>query len=360
LKLIDIGAGFKKFYKRVLSQIVPLHRYIHAKWLVRDVQSNIQWIVRPEYQASKDDLVVLCAVRNGADYLRGFAEHHLRLGAKHLVFLDNGSTDGTVDLARSFGEMVTIVRCDLPYSQYQTSLKLWLAQQFGQGCWCLIADIDERFDFPFSDRITLTDFLRYLNSYNYSGVLTPMVDLFSDGPMSTWPESANVERECIWFDHSARQSLPMEPISQWLAGNRYALKESKVLVGGIRKEFFQVGRPMTKQALLFPTRGAVSITSHWTIRASFADVSAALLHYPFNRDFHKRCVEIVQRKSHWKNSQEYLTYLSKLTETGDRLTFKKSTTKRFENVNQLIADGHLVVSETYLNYVEGLQKKELG
>ncbi len=355
--LIDIDPRFKKFYKRILSQIIPIHRYVHAKRLAKDVQSNIRWIIRPEFHASKDELVVLCTVRNGADYLRGFAEHHLKLGAKHLVFLDNGSTDGTADLAKSFGNRVTIVRCDLPYRQYQTSLKLWLSNRFGQGCWCLVADIDERFDFPFSDRIRLTDFLRYLNSYNYSGVLTPMVDLFSDGPISTWPESGNVEDECIWFDHSARLSVPIEPISQWLAGNRYASKDLRILIGGIRKEFFEVGRPMTKQALLFPSRGAVSITPHWTIRASFADVSCALLHYPFNRNFYERCVEIVKRNSHWKNSREYRIYLSKLTAAGGGFTFKKHTANRFENVNQLIGDRHLVVSETYRHYVKRLQKR---
>jgi glycosyltransferase involved in cell wall biosynthesis len=356
LKSIDFIEKVKKYYKPALTQTLPLHRYFRTKRFVRDVHSNIQWIASPALQASKDDMVVLCVVRNGADYLPGFVEHHLSLGARHLVFLDNGSTDRTADLARSFGEQVTVVRCDLTFSQYMTSMKLWLSKEFGKGCWCLIADIDERFDFPFSDRITLVDFLRYLNSYNYSGVLTPMIDLFADGPMSTWPASPNVERECIWFDHSNLQSLPMEPISQWLAGNRYASKELKLLIGGIRKEFFHVGRPMTKQSLLFPSRGAVPITPHWTIRASFADVSAALLHYPFNKDFYKRCVEIVQRNSHWKNSGEYRIYLSKLTEAGEQFTFKKPTSKRFENVNQLIADGHLVVSKNYLDYVEGLQK----
>jgi hypothetical protein len=327
---------------------------------VKDVQSNIQWITHPVFHASENDLVVLCAVRNSAGYLQGFVDHHIRLGAKHIVFLDNGSTDETVSVARSYGEIITIVRCELPYSKYQTSLKLWLAQQFGQGCWCLIADIDERFDFPFSDRMTLTDFLRYLNLHNYSSVFTPMVDLFSDKPMSAWPDSLDVERECTWFDHSARISLPFEPFSQWLAGNRYASKELRILAGGIRKEFFEVGRPMTKQALLFPNRGAVSLTPHWTIRARFADVSCALLHYPFNRDFYERCVEIVQRNSHWKNSREYKLYLSTLTKAGGDFTFKKPTAKRLENINQLIDDGHIVVSDTYLRYVSELQNKGQG
>lgn len=355
--IIDAGTGYKKYYKRILSQTLPLHRYIYTRWFARHVQSTIQWIVCPEFYASIDDLVVLCLVRNGAGYLKAFTDHYIKVGAKHIVFLDNGSTDETIDLAREYGPLVTVVRCTLPYSKYQTSLKYWLAKQFGQGCWCLIADIDERFDFPFSDRITLREFLKYLNHHNYTGVVTQMVDLFAEGLISSWPQTVDVERDCIWFDHTKRVALPFDGFSQRLAGNRYASRKVNLLVGGIRKDAFDIGRPMTKQALIFPGRGAVSITPHWTIHASFADVSCALLHYPFNRDFYEKCNEIVQRNSHWKNSKEYRSYLSVLTETGSEFTFKKPTAKRLENTNQLIDDGHIVVSETYCRYVEELQKK---
>jgi Glycosyl transferase family 2 len=36
-------------------------------------------------------------VRDGRPYVRSFVEHYSSMGVKHLIFLDNGSTDGTVE-----------------------------------------------------------------------------------------------------------------------------------------------------------------------------------------------------------------------------------------------------------------------
>jgi hypothetical protein len=44
-----------------------------------------------------DELIVLCLVRDGRPYVRSFVGHYSSMGVKHLIFLDNGSTDGTVE-----------------------------------------------------------------------------------------------------------------------------------------------------------------------------------------------------------------------------------------------------------------------
>jgi hypothetical protein len=36
-------------------------------------------------------------VRDGRPYVRSFVAHYSSMGVKHLIFLDNGSTDGTVE-----------------------------------------------------------------------------------------------------------------------------------------------------------------------------------------------------------------------------------------------------------------------
>src|SRR5687768_8207384 len=65
-----------------------------------------------------DELIVLCLVRNGRPYVRSFVEHYRDLGVKHLFFLDNGSTDGTVEALRNY-ENVTVLRTRLPFKEYQ-------------------------------------------------------------------------------------------------------------------------------------------------------------------------------------------------------------------------------------------------
>ena len=105
-----------------------------------------------------DQLLVISVVRNGALHVKSFLEHYQALGVVHCVFLDNGSTDGTVDLLRSYPG-VTVLRTDVPYARFENTMKRYLAERFSRGRWNLCADIDELFDYPFSADLSLSRFL---------------------------------------------------------------------------------------------------------------------------------------------------------------------------------------------------------
>src|SRR3712207_959001 len=67
-----------------------------------------------EITYGEDELVLVCIVRDGRPYIKSFVEHYFSLGVKHLVFLDNNSTDGTVEMLRNY-DGVTVLRTELPY-----------------------------------------------------------------------------------------------------------------------------------------------------------------------------------------------------------------------------------------------------
>ena len=77
--------------------------------------------------------------------------------------MDNGSVDNTVSYALQF-ENVTILKTTLSYKHYKRFLRKYLVNKFGKGCWCLVADIDERFDYPCSDKIPIKVFLHYIRA----------------------------------------------------------------------------------------------------------------------------------------------------------------------------------------------------
>jgi hypothetical protein len=58
-----------------------------------------------------------------------------------------------------------------------------LVTRFSRNRWNLFADIDERFDYPYSDVLAVRNLLTYLNDNAYTAVLAPMLDLFADGPL---------------------------------------------------------------------------------------------------------------------------------------------------------------------------------
>src|ERR687889_1944002 len=92
------------------------------KWILH---FNIEHVHGPEeVPYAEDELVVVCLVRDGRPYLRSFVEHYLSMGVKHLVFLDNGSTDGTVEALKKY-QNVTVLRTELSFRRYQ-----WTMQQY--------------------------------------------------------------------------------------------------------------------------------------------------------------------------------------------------------------------------------------
>jgi hypothetical protein len=73
---------------------------------------------RKTVRLGPEGLVVVCMVRDGAAYVGEFIEYYLGMGAGHIVFLDNNSTDGT--LARiERSERISILQCALPYKTYE-------------------------------------------------------------------------------------------------------------------------------------------------------------------------------------------------------------------------------------------------
>src|SRR5215210_5008710 len=145
---------------------------------------SIEHLYGPEeVPYDEDELVLVCLVRDGRPYVRSFVEHHTSMGIKHMFFLDNGSTDGTVEALKEY-ENVTVLQTGLPYKRYKGSMKQYLIERFGRGRWCLCVDIDELFDYPYSDVVGLDSLLGYLNERSYTAVVAQMLDMFPEEPLS--------------------------------------------------------------------------------------------------------------------------------------------------------------------------------
>src|SRR4028119_482674 len=140
----------------------------------------------------EDELIVVCLVRDGRPYVNSYVEHYLSLGAKHIFFLDNGSTDGTVEALKNYDDNVTVLRSTLPYKNPKGGLggtevlfKHYLIGRFGEkDRWILCADIDELFDYPYSDVVGLGSLLGYLKAKSCAAVAAHMLDMFPEEPLS--------------------------------------------------------------------------------------------------------------------------------------------------------------------------------
>jgi hypothetical protein len=298
---------------------------------------------------SSDELVVTCVVWNGSIYIKSFITYYFASGVKHIVFLDNGSTDNTIKIASSFNN-VTVLKTDLPYSKYENAMKDYLARRFSKGRWNLCVDIDEFFDWPFKRITSLQSLLRYLNARGYTAVVAQMLDLFSDLPLSQLKDNP---------DHDVTENYKYYDTSDIFKTDygysRQSNDKVKMHWGGIRKTLFGTNNGLTKAPLVFMA-GRVQPFRDWhhAENAYLADFTCALLHYPFTSSFYDKVRDAAATKRYgYLTSDEYDMYWRRLSGEPE-LTLRLETSRRYAGIEFLLDEGFLVASPDYLDWVRGL------
>jgi Glycosyl transferase family 2 len=291
---------------------------------------------------SPEELIVLCVVRNGELYVRSFVDHYRSLGAKHIVFLDNGSTDATVELLRSYD--VTVLQSHSRYRQQ--AMNLYLLRRYARNRWGLLADIDEFFDYPYSDRLSLGSFLRYLNAYEYTAVLTQVLDMFPAEPLDTIDigRDDDIAAKYPYFDISAIRKQEYS----WPGMSNHDIAWH---FGGVRSTVFGTDSSLTKPALFLVGRRMTFHSVHHVKVGRVADISCLLRHYPFVGSFRTKVDEALRTGAHAKARWDYEGY-ARVLRREPRPVLASASAQRLKRVDDLIDEGFLTVSSQYREWVE--------
>jgi glycosyltransferase involved in cell wall biosynthesis len=305
-----------------------------------------------------DELVVLVLLRNGMTYLDMFVEHYSSLGAKHIVFLDNGSTDGTVEALRAYGN-VTVLRTVLPYKKYNVAMKRYLIERFGRGRWTLSVDIDELFDYPYSDAVSLRSLLRYLNENSHTAVVAYMLDMFPEGALSEdlSTKGDSLKESHRFYDISEIRSQDYREVGD--IGNTLTNEGINILKGGVQKRAFDISPLLIKHPLVFMDGEVrpMDLSDHWVANARIADFAGILLHYKISASLYGLVRREVEERRYISRGGKYDKYHDVLRESPD-LVIKGDTAKKLENVNDLVGTRLVPVSQEYLRLVAAEERRQ--
>lgn len=346
--------GLHEFRERHLRSLRAAKRRV-LEFAVRPLllRGRVRHVHGPaDVSYGPDELLVISVVRNGALYVKSFMEHYLALGVRHCVFLDNGSTDATVDMLREYPR-VTVLKTDAPYDRFENTMKRYLAERFSNGRWNLCADIDELFDYPFSDRLPLTGFLQYLNARRFSAVVAQLLDMFSPLPLTDLKSTVDdrLKEKYTHYDISGIDAPPYE----W---SQPSSPDIRMHWGGIRRAIFGTGNGLTKAALV-NMNGRVKpfVSWHHATGALVADVSCVLLHYPFVSAFADKVQDAVRTRRYGvTTTDEYVAYADML-QRNPRLSLMRPSARCFAGLEPLIAEHFIVVSDEYRRWVDEVRCK---
>lgn len=306
---------------------------------------------------SNDQFVVVCMVKDGEYFIETFIQYYLKFGAKHIVFIDNGSTDKTISIAKN-SVNITVLQCMLPAKHFENDMRRYASFKFCKGGgWCLFADMDEFIDFPGNGKINMSHLLKYLNSNNYTAVVGQMVDMYPMTRISDNDGNSGLKNFMDLHKYYETENIKFVDYHGADNPNEYFNRTSSVptksiqyAYGGVRYRVFGSNNLLTKHPLVRIVSGVTpSVHPSCSSGVVCADFELILKHYKFAGDFAARVSKEVKSKT-WDHG-ETESYLKKL-EKESPVLYVEGMSKLYSDASDLVDGTFIYASKRYLDYTE--------
>lgn len=298
---------------------------------------TLKRIDRRPIPGTAGEIRAFMVVRNEALRLPSTLRHHRALGVHRFFVLDNGSTDGTLDLLAAEPD-VHVYATEDSYAASHWGV-VWtntLLDAFGGDRWTLTIDADEQFIYPHYEDLKLPLFCRYLDHTGAQGVVSLLLDMYADKPVkdTAHDPAASLIDTCRYFDPSGYRTKPND------------LCPFFTIEGGLRERIFREAQvdfhapTVSKVPLVrWKTGMRFAFSTHsLETGVKMSNVSGGLLHFKFLSDFHQRVATEVERNEHFEGAREYRVYLDLLRRDG-AVNFFTPASARFQGSEQLVALG---------------------
>jgi glycosyltransferase involved in cell wall biosynthesis len=259
---------------------------------------------------SDTQVMVTLLARNSAYFIRNYIEYYRALGVHHILVIDNGSTDGTIDICREF-DNVTVLQNLLPAKHNESGFRTELSQRVAKGGWILFADSDELIELPVSMDDGLTRLVSYCNQRGYTAVLGQMLDHFSLRPYDELRDLSYSDAIRA-LDHYSLNQVKTIPYGDedgvtfsWFLRNNVCVDPGvKFYRGGLRYELFGENPFLSKHSLVKNLRRAVLMSHpHCASNVILADFTLLIHHYKLSGSWVERDLGTVTERR-WEHKED--------------------------------------------------------
>jgi len=295
--------------------------------------------------AGSNGPVLVSLLKDGQDFLPTFLDHYRRLGFTEFVFLDNGSSDQTCQIL-SREKDVLVLRSTLSFKHFYHSMQTWLIERYAAGRWTLLADIDEYFDFPYSEEIGINGLIAYLKANRFTAVMTYMLDMY--------PERITKENEDDdWFEthrYFETKSLYWGNVPQHIHG--VVPPNLKIVVSGVRQRMFDVFELLSKSTFFDASQCKVTVKdTHFALHGHLADVTGYFRHYRFKPPFFDTIAHIANSKHYYLGSGTYCQLHDGIKNEDQIVFYDEAYSVPLEHSRSVHEAGGGAMSDAYLNFV---------
>ena len=289
--------------------------------------------------STRMDVLACSVVRNERLQLDDFLRHHRAIGVTHFLFVDNGSTDGTVefltgqpDVSLLHGEG-SFRSVNFGSAWFELALRRWRPTG-----WTLLIDADERFVHPIEEHAKLSELVAWLDERRHRGMTAVLLDMYGPGPLADaiFVEGSPFVDVCPYFD------LPFFHREIPKAG---PYRNARVFEGGMRTRVFGDAFPLLSKVPLVKYGPDIVLTGgqHFTNvpDEGLSPARAALLHLKYSAGLCGRASVEIARGEHYDNAGFYRPIVTRLTTEPDLSFYTPGVSVRYTGVESLRAAGVL-------------------
>lgn len=273
-----------------------------------------------------EDPIVICVVLNELERMKVFLDHYRKMGIKMFAFLDNGSSDGTIEYLKKQAD-VELFQTKNPF---KSKIKIgWINRiisYYGTNHWYLVVDADELLVWQNIEEGCIQNVIKYFNENNITRARALMIDMYPQEVMlNTNASFEHAYSESRFFDYNTY----------------YHRKENSLYLisGGPRKRMFGIDAWLTKYPLFRLAEEEIMCNPHTIYPYNNKKVPCylAILHYKFLTRNDKQKMQKYARKGNYAcDSAEYKLYVKKLREKADNFKFYFADSTEYHSSQSLL------------------------
>ncbi|MDO5612411.1 MAG: glycosyltransferase family 2 protein [Paracoccus sp. (in: a-proteobacteria)] len=278
----------------------------------RQLRKTFRHISGPrQVTLGKDQIGLVLLGRNNAYFLEECVRYHRQMGVDHVVYVDNESTDSSVEIASSLPN-TTVAVCSASFRDYQKYIRRLAVTEYLKGGWRLAIDCDEIFDYPHSDKVSLHDLVRRLDAGGYSGMISYMLEMVPSDPVRNYDETvpfSQVRKAFSGYSLDGIESYDYSsadaPLAYFLQQNQISGVGLPILFGGIRRQVFGENCCLIKHPL-FKMSGNIDPMAHPHVTTGLRcpSFTGILHHYKFAGGVVQREQKLIEQKRLSHNEAE--------------------------------------------------------
>jgi hypothetical protein len=329
----------KLLYRDITSDMDPA-------WPSATEQAPVLEILQVNEKAIRNANVIAIIVgKNEQEFLPNLLQHHRDLGVEHFLFVDNASSDTSIDYMLDQKDVsVFIATQDYKFSRFGVNWQETLCSHYCLGKWALIIDSDELFMFDGFENHSIQELVAKADAQGANAVLSPMVDFYPGGTLEKADVTENKPfyKVCEYFDSLETMNV--------LTDQCYGpFSNSKVYSAGLRERIFgrynsypQPNYLNQKYNLIkyLPSMRLIEGLHFMHGQRTF-EAQCGIMHFKYHSGFHAKVMREVESGQHWNGAKEYRRYLDLFEKNATVELFDEKVSTKYESSRDLVKAGYV-------------------